>query len=106
LLRNLLELDHPLITTNYVLLETIALAQRRFGADAVSWAANELFPCLRTEWISETDHEAGVAAVLAARRRDLSLVDCVSFEIMRRLGLRRCFSFDPHFAEMGFECLR
>jgi uncharacterized protein len=41
--------------------------------------------------------------VLAAARRNLSLVDCVSFELMRRLGIRRVFCFDPHFAEQGFE---
>ncbi|MEI6809693.1 MAG: hypothetical protein WCN95_13310, partial [bacterium] len=29
-------------------------------------------------------------------------VDCVSFEVMRRLGLRNVFAFDNHFAEQGF----
>ena len=38
-------------------------------------------------------------------RRQLSLVDCASFDIMRRLGLRDVFAFDPHFAEQGFRCL-
>ena len=54
-------------------------------------------------WVDQPTHEAGVAAVLAAGRRKLSLVDCVSFEIMRRGGIRRAFSFDPHFREAGFE---
>ena len=42
---------------------------------------------------------------LAARRRDLSLVDVVSFLVMRREGLTRAFTLDPHFSEQGFECI-
>jgi predicted nucleic acid-binding protein len=30
-------------------------------------------------------------------------VDCVSFEVMRRLGIRRAFTLDEHFREQGFE---
>jgi predicted nucleic acid-binding protein len=37
--------------------------------------------------------------------RDLSLVDCVSFEIMRDLGIATTFSFDDHFAQQGFRRL-
>jgi len=33
-------------------------------------------------------------------------VDCVSFELMRRLGLARAFCFDSHFDEQGFETIR
>ncbi|MCU0722568.1 MAG: VapC toxin family PIN domain ribonuclease, partial [Planctomycetes bacterium] len=55
------------------------------------------------EWVSPEDHAAAVSAWLAARRKDLSLVDCASFEVMRRLGLRRAFAFDRHFEQEGFE---
>ena len=51
------------------------------------------------------NHRAGVASVLAANQRRLSLVDCVSFEVMRRLGIREAFAFDAHFADQGFRCL-
>lgn len=39
-----------------------------------------------------------------AGRRGLSLVDCVSFAVMPRAGLRQAFAFafDDHFAERGF----
>ncbi len=43
---------------------------------------------------------------VAAGRRQLSLVDCVSFEVMRRIGLNRAFCLDPHFEEQGFEVLK
>ena len=41
--------------------------------------------------------------MLTAARRRLSLVDCVSFDVMRRLGLNRVFCFDQHFEEQGFD---
>ena len=43
-----------------------------------------------------------VVALLAASRRGLSLVDCVSFEVMRESGLKSAFTFDGHFREYGF----
>ena len=96
----------PLVTTNYVVLETVAVVQRRLGVKAVEALKQEIGPLLEIEWVDEADHEAGLAAVIAAGRKNLSLVDCVSFAVMRRMGIRRCFTFDAHFEEMGFEPLK
>ena len=94
-----------LITTNYVVVESFALAQRRLGLDAVRALHTDVLPVLRVEWVDRPLHEAGVAALLTAGRRGLSLVDCVSFEVMRRLGLQTAFAFDQDFAEQGFQCV-
>jgi predicted nucleic acid-binding protein len=32
-------------------------------------------------------------------------VDCTSFEVMRRRGIRRALAVDGHFAEHGFETI-
>ena len=34
-----------------------------------------------------------------------SAVDCVSFAIMNRAGIRKAFTFDQHFRKAGFEIL-
>jgi len=43
--------------------------------------------------------------VLSVARKRVSLVDCGSFYVMRRLGIKRAFTFDRHFTEQGFECV-
>jgi len=35
----------------------------------------------------------------------VSLVDCVSFEFMKREGIGTALAVDPHFAEAGFDVL-
>lgn len=103
--KGLLEREEPMVTSNYVLVETFALLQHRIGLKAVRDFERDVVPVLAIRWVGEREHEAGVAAVLSAGRRRLSLVDCTSFEIMKGLGLRRCFTFDDHFKEQGFDCL-
>jgi predicted nucleic acid-binding protein len=56
-------------------------------------------------WIDEALHKQDTSAMLAANRRDLSLVDCTSFEVMWQLGLEVVFTFDAHFGEQGFVIL-
>ena len=86
-------------------METFALLQNRLGMAAVKTFQDDVLPVLTVEWVDETLHQAGIAALLTANRRQLSLVDCISFEMMRRLGIKTAFTHDRHFAEQGFECL-
>ena len=102
---DLLTQEAVLVCSNYVLVETLALVQRRLGIPAVRVFQEDIMPVLNVEWVDESLHQVGIASVLAAARRRLSLVDCVSFEIMRRLGIKTAFVFDHHFEEQGFECL-
>lgn len=101
----ILQAGEPVLTSNYVLVETFALVQRRLGMAALRDFRERLVPILRVQWIDPTVHDAGVSAVLSANRRDLTLVDCTSFHIMRQLGLKRALAVDEHFAEHEFEVL-
>lgn len=91
-----------LLTTNYVVIETAALVQHRLGMKAVSLLFMDVAPVLSVQWVNEADHRAAVAALLAAGRRKLSLVDCTSFQVMRRLGQTTALAFDRHFKQQGF----
>lgn len=94
--------ETELVTTNYVLLETTALLQRRLGLAALQDFQDAIAPLLTVIWVDAAVHELGVTAVLTANRRQLSLVDCISFAVCRRHGIQRVLAFDPHFAEQGF----
>jgi uncharacterized protein len=92
-------------TSNYVIVETLALLQNRIGLDAVRVFTADLLPIVSVTWVDEGIHRSAHHALLVAGRRQVSLVDCVSFEVMRRLAVDRAFCFDPHFAEQGFNVL-
>jgi len=103
--KRLLEEEATVVVTNYILVETFALVQHRLGIKAARALQEDLVPVLTTEWVDPATHREALAALLAAGRRSLSLVDCTSFSTMRRLGLREAFAFDAHFAEQGFHLL-
>jgi predicted nucleic acid-binding protein len=103
--QELIKSDRHVLTTNYVLLETFALIQNRLGLDAVRRFQGDVIPVLRVEFITSEMHRLGMAALLAASKKHLSLVDCVSFETMRDLGIRSAFTFDVQFREYGFTAI-
>ncbi len=102
---DLIKNEDSLVSTSYVLVETFALLQNRFGLEAVEIFERDIEPIITLEWVNEELHRAGAAKVLASGRKKLSLVDCVSFEAMRRLGVKHAFTFDKHFREQGFVAL-
>lgn len=93
------------VTDSYVLVETVALLQSRLGLEAVRGFEEAIVPVLHVEFVTADLHRLGMAALLIASRRRLSLVDCVSFEIMRRNGISTSFTFDGHFKEQGFRVI-
>lgn len=90
------------ISSNYILLESFALIQRRLGMEAVRGFQEGIVPILQVYWVTPELHTAALSTFLSADRRRLSMVDCTSFEIMRRLELTHAFAFDRHFSEQGF----
>jgi uncharacterized protein len=101
----LLDEGTVLLTTSYIVIETCAIVQRRLGISALRTFHEDIFPVLQVDWIGADGHRIGIEAALAAARRQLSIVDCVSFQTMRREGVQTVFSFDQHFSEQGFEVL-
>ena len=101
----LLRSDVALHMSSYVLVELTALLQRRLGVRAVDALATYVLPWVHVSWVDESLHAQALAGLLAAGRRELTLVDCAGFALMRKLGLRRAFTLDGHFAEQGFTVL-
>lgn len=76
--------------------------QRRLGPAAVRELHDILLRPVAVSWVDEDLHRAGLVALLGAGNRRLSLVDWVSFELMRREGIPTAFAFDRDFAAQGF----
>jgi predicted nucleic acid-binding protein len=94
--------EDTLVTSNYVLVESFALLQSRHGIEAVRVFQEDILPLINVQFVDPEIHRPSVAGLMAASKRNLSLVDCVSFEVMRASGIKAVFTFDPHFKEQGF----
>jgi predicted nucleic acid-binding protein len=93
----------PLLSHNYVVLESAALVERRLGRPAVRDLIDELVAQLEVIYVDSSTHGAAVSAYLSSQ--GASLVDFTSFEVMRRSGIRRALAINRHFTEAGFEVL-
>ncbi|MEN6372449.1 MAG: PIN domain-containing protein [Armatimonadota bacterium] len=91
-----------LVTSTYVIVETTALLRKRFGIPAVRRFQMDVMSVVAIEWVDEITHNAGISALLTTGRHGPSLVDCIGFEIVRKLGIERVFAYDKHFRGQGF----
>lgn len=98
---DILSKSERFVTTNYVVVELIALVQRRLGMPAAQEAIQVLIPELTVSFVDRSLHEAGVALLLSEPRRHLSLIDCTSIAFMRRTGITRAFAYDADFDHFG-----
>jgi predicted nucleic acid-binding protein len=96
------------ITSSLVLNETVSLLQARGYLDAAfeflenarsDSPAQAIFPDAALQG-------AGWDLFIRYGALGANAVDCVSFAIMQKFGVRRAFTFDAHFRAAGFETLR
>ena len=97
-----LQSGEELLTHNYVLLESTALVQSRLGLD-IAMAIYEHGLPATVYWVNESDHQEAVDMLRRRGRRRLSLVDCMSFVVMRKMGVSQAFAFDADFEREGFQ---
>ncbi len=93
--------EAELVTHNYIHVEAIAVTRRRLGAAAAWTLMDSLLPPIATVWVDESTHRSAVEAH-RADQGGASLVDHVSFAVMRQLGINSAFAFDRDFDERGF----
>ena len=91
-----------ILTSSFVLVETTALLQRRIGLAPVHDFQSKILPLLEVTWVDSQWYGKAVQRLLAKAQRNISLVDCLSFEIMEARDISVAFAFDRHFEENGF----
>lgn len=97
----ILESGEELLTHNYVLVEAAALLQSRLGLAAALKLAKDSAAFV-IEWVDDDLHAAGIRELERSKKRHLSLVDQVSFLVMRHRRVAIVFAFDPDFTSAGF----
>lgn len=97
----LLRSDSDLVTSSYVLLETIALIHRRLGIDIVVDFINAIEGIIEIIWVTEDIHRRAWSEMSSSMRETVSLVDFASFVIIQDMHIERVFAFDEHFREKG-----
>lgn len=91
-----------LLTSSFVLVETIALLQSRIGLPPVHDLHSRILPLLEIIWVDSQWYGRATQRLLTQTERSISLVDCLSFEIMETRDIAVAFTFDRHFEENGF----
>jgi len=104
-LQAILESGEELLTHNYVLVESIALLQARLGLVAAAKLAKDSTAFV-IEWVDADLHASGIEALKRSKTRHVSLVDHISFLVMRRHNLGTAFAFDPDFTSAGFRLFK
>ncbi len=90
-----------LLVHTYVLAETFALLQRRFGLDLAMRTSDDTAE-IRTVVVDRELHDRGAEWLRSRRASRLSLVDAISFVVMQENGIETAFAFDPDFEKAGF----
>lgn len=94
-----------LITTDYVMDETLTLMRKRVGPEQVREFVERLESSRSSQliWVTPEHYRSARSLFLAQGHRTWSFTDCTSFVIMRELGLSVAFTFDHDFRQAGFE---
>ncbi len=97
--------DAPLLTHSYVVLETAAVMQRKIGMQPALDFLTEIEDIATIHWVNQEDHERAVHRFGQRHRRNLSLVDCMSFVVMERYDCTTAFAYDSDFESEGFQLI-
>jgi uncharacterized protein len=100
-----LEQGALLVTTDYVMDETLTILRMRLGLPAAKawWEQVEASPRVRWEWIGMERAEKARRAFFRYRDKGYSFTDCTSLVVMQELRLKQVLTTDRHFRQMGFQ---
>ena len=97
----------PLVTSNLVLNETATLLARRAGHAFAADRLENIFASKTIEVLygTRTDEIEALRWFRKFSDQKVSFTDCVSFVLMKRLGISAAFTFDEDFVRAGFRAV-
>lgn len=102
-LRRQLDQRRLLVSTSFVLNETVALIQKRYGLRPVRRFLEDLLPALEIVWLTRVQVDQAARWLLEVDSRSISLTDFTSFVCMQERGISEAFAYDLHFERFGFK---
>lgn len=103
ILERLISTDQELVTSNYILVETCGLILNRLGFSAVKTFLEVSLSSISIQWVTQQIHEKAVHKLIQLGKKNLSLVDCTSFILMKTESIRQAFTFDTDFEKEELE---
>lgn len=102
--QELLPHNYELITTSYILDETLTLIRNRLGIPASIDFSKKIrqSQIVRVLSVSKETEEKALDLFERYDDKTFSFTDCVSFVVMQGMGIQAAFAFDQHFEQMGF----
>jgi predicted nucleic acid-binding protein len=103
LAREFLAENRRLVTTNFIIDETITLTLIRAGYRYALSVGEQLLngQLASIVWVTRDDQGAAWELFKQYDDKMFSFTDCTSFAVMTRLGLRYTFTFDTDFTQTG-----
>lgn len=94
-----------LVTTDYVVNETLTLLRVRLGVEAAEawWRQVDGSSRVRWERVDASRFDRAVWLFFQYRDKGFSFTDCTSFAVMRELRIGTALTTDRHFRQMGFQ---
>ena len=95
---------YEMITTSYILDETLTLIRFRINIKASVDFSKEIRKSKVVKIVHVSREMEGKARDIFERYddKDFSFTDCVSFVVMWERGIKEAFAFDQHFNQMGY----
>lgn len=100
-----LEQGAILVTSNYILDETLTLIRMRLGIESAEkwWGIVSESARSHVEWITPERAEKALNFFFHWRDQSFSFTDCTSFILMKELGIENVMTADRHFVTVGFQ---
>lgn len=102
---SLLESHVILVTSNYVVTETMSLLQWRLGFEAASLWYKAVLGVSEVHWADEEIHQQAYQLWMNLGRRNYTMVDCVSYITMNQHQIEKAFCFKGSYLEQGVTIL-
>ena len=93
----------PLLTTDYVVDETMTLLKTRGEMGRAILLGDDFFngQLATVHFVTASEFEEAWRVFRRFRAKDWSFTDCTSKVVMEKLGIATAFAFDQHFRQFG-----